>query len=134
MAREVVRESTNDLIKEYLASERLRASSGKGSAGAGIGGGAADPLMVFVQEECVDVVVQEEADEIARSLVRSLAQDHLFRVWMSGTLDEMADGENCLCMRARARACVRACVGANSYVPFRWAAAQTASTRRRVWR
>lgn len=65
LAREVVRESTNDLIKEYLASERLQANNGKGLAGSVSGGAAVDPLVVFVQEEVVDVVVEEEANEVS---------------------------------------------------------------------
>ena len=61
-AREVVRESTNELIKEYLASNRQQPPRhGGGSGGRAGGAGPQDPLQIFVQEEVVDIVVEEVA-------------------------------------------------------------------------
>jgi hypothetical protein len=93
LAREVVREASQELIKFYIATERLAAKQGNPGAGGRVGAGAStDPLMVFTEEEVVNVVVEVEAEEVAREVVKGLAQDHLFNVSMASALEDMADG------------------------------------------
>ena len=53
--------------------------------------GDVDPLMIFTEEEVVDVVVELESERLARQIVKELAQDHLFRVGMSSVFNDMAD-------------------------------------------
>ena len=91
MAHDVVREASHELIKFYLATERLQAKEKGRGRGARRMDGDVDPLMIFTEEEVVDVVVELESERLAREIVKELAQDHLFRVGMSSVFNDMAD-------------------------------------------
>jgi len=95
MAREVVREASQELIKIYLATERLQAQQGGSGRGKRTSDDRdTDPLIVFTEEELVHVVVDAQAHQVVRELVKELAQEHLFRMFMSSTVDETA--EDCI--------------------------------------